>query len=86
MKDNTDYETVIGNSQLCAWATDECETRIQSRDRQFTKQLKRNSEIRRVGYAALGPYLELFSIKRTLPWVGREVIEKILNSKTTPNP
>jgi hypothetical protein len=75
MRHETELES-IGNAELSAWCVSESCCRIQTTSPQIAKLLKRLPDCEQAGYGVAGRFLRVFSIRRTLPWVKREVIEK----------
>lgn len=71
-------ERTVGTKDLCAWATSESTCRIQTRIPQYAKRIPKLVEAERVGYGVKGGYLAIFAVRRTLPWVEREVVNRIL--------
>lgn len=76
--DLPDYERTVGNQELCAWAVGECECWVQTRNPDMARLIPKKVEARRVGYGVKGGYLAIFAVKRTLPWVQREVVWPII--------
>lgn len=71
------FET-LGNYWIAAWAIEEGCCCVQVRCPEIGHMVKQLVECRRVALGVEGGYLATYEVKRTLPWVGREIVEKIL--------
>lgn len=70
-------DKTYGDRWLCAWATSEKTSRIQTRDPEIAKRLKKLPDCTQVGYSVTGGYLRIFAMPYTIEWVAKNVIEKL---------
>jgi len=75
MRNETELES-IGTTELSAWSVSETHCRIQTTSPHLVKTLKRLPDSELVAWSVAGHFLRIYSIRRTLPWVRREVVEK----------
>jgi hypothetical protein len=74
----TDNFLSIGNAELCAWPVDEQSCWIQIRNPDYAKQLRKIVEIKRVATGVAGGYLAIYEVHRTIQWIDREIVQKLL--------
>ena len=76
--DLPDFDRTIGTANLCAWSTSEGSCRVQTHCPEMGRLIPKLVECERVGTGIIGRYTAIYAIKRTLPWVERNVVSKIL--------
>lgn len=75
---NEQTHETIGTHDLSAWAVEEGVCWVQSRTPAIARQIPKLVECRVVARGCGGAYLLTHEVKRTLSWVRRNIVEKIV--------
>lgn len=62
---------------ICAWAVDDCACWVQTRDPRMAKELAKLDGSKKVARGVDGGYLATFELPYTLPWVQKNVVDRL---------